>query len=257
MSLKKRFWLIIVIICGICFVVMFLTSCTSQELTDAGAQVSHEGKETAVWAQNAQSKLQDIFLKIDEIERNIKTGVSNDRVGEFKTELDSLMKEIADIDFNNPAWRGARIQKLGNLIARYGGKVPMDISDETYPVVVFKMTSAVERIEKLRTTLNAITIASGSAGSWYAILFGTGGIGVIALTLLQQWLSERGKRKAREDTIGDYGVGIENIKDESEQKNVKEIIRKRECSRTKTNKILQKALADTRTSSEVEANKTG
>jgi hypothetical protein len=257
MNSEKKLWLISIVF-GICFIViMFLWGCTSQELTDAGAQVSHEGKETSVWAQNAQTKLQEVFLKIDKIEANIKTGINNDRVGEFKIELDSLMKEIADIDFNNPAWRGARIQKLGNLIARYGGKVPMDISDETYPIVVFKLTSAVERIEKLRQTLNTITIADGGAGSWYAILFGTGGIGVITLTLLQQWLSERGKRKAREDTIGDYGVGIENIKDKSEQKYVKEIIRKRECSRTKSNKILQKALTDARAESEVETNKTG
>jgi hypothetical protein len=254
-KMKDKQKVLIIVIMGSCILgIMFLIGCTSQPLTDAGETIKYEGKETVSWAQDAQTKLQNVFTKIDEVEKNIQAGITSDRVGEFKTELDTLIKEIANIDFSIPVWRGQRIERLGGLIARYGGAVPMEVSDETYSLVCFNLASAVERIEKLRGALSVITTISGGGG----LISSTGWIALITAIITAGYgIYQKGKRKDAENTIGDYGVGIENIKNGDEQKNVKDIIRKRQCLRTKSNAILQKALTDARAESEVETNKTG
>jgi hypothetical protein len=175
-ALVNRLEVIIVVAAGIFFVVfLLLVGCASQELSDAGAQVSYEGEQVIKWSNDSFTRLQSVLDDISKTEVFVASLSAEDTPGiaSVQEQLDSLSKRLTEIDFGTPAWRGERIKKLGELIAQYGGTTPMEVDDETFPIVIYNLTDAISRIEKLRTVLFFLKIpaALGSGfGSWIAVL---------------------------------------------------------------------------------------
>jgi hypothetical protein len=174
-AVVNRLQIIIVVSAGIFFLVfLLLVGCSSQELSDAGAQVSYEGEQVVKWSNDSFSRLQGVLDDISKAEVFVASLSGEDTTGiaSAREQLDSLSKRLIEIDFGTPAWRGERIKKLGDLIAQYGGATPIEVSDETFPIVIYNLTEAISRIEKLRTVLSSLKIPAVGVGfgSWLTVL---------------------------------------------------------------------------------------
>jgi hypothetical protein len=129
-----------------------------------------------------------------------------------------------------------RLERADTVLAAwqkaYGSEARQIDDNSFYPVL--------EQMEHESKAISAFnSIISTTIGSWYGILFGTGGAGTLLVSLLVRLLQERGRRKEMETAAGDCASAIEAIKDETARQEAKEAVRKRQTSRTKFHKLIQ------------------
>jgi len=126
---------------------------------------------------------------------------------------------------------------LSNWQETYGAGTRQIDDNSLYPVI--------EQMKSEGGLLSAARdLVSSTSNSWFGILFGASGTGTLLISLILKLLQERGRRQDMENAASDCAAAIETIGDETTRRQVKETVRKRQASRSKFHKLVQKMSSD-------------